>query len=201
MQKHKVVNVEVFDDSDAARQPNLRVLTTEARPSDYRIHQHIHGSYHFDMGDEYVLLEPDPRDDQTTTKLSLTEGSSTSCTLKIGPDRCLTAMNHIEYPIEAWRLAESGTVELSVTVAADGRVTAEGVVAPETASEALRDAARESAASWRFERAQSAQILDVTYRFQLVGAPDFLPHDKVEYHLPNEIVITANPPRGPGPTM
>lgn len=195
--RREEVVVSIFDDSKAAAIKNLRVSTAEARKEDYEIYQHEHASYIFRRsGESYLVLEPDPRNETTFTRISLEESQPISCRIAIGRNRCLMIAGHLEYPTEAWRKLNIGDIEIEVTVLKTGLVVAaqpgQGNV---SIDQSLRDAAMNDVQSWRFEPGAADELIKVTYSFQLRGSPDTYPRSSVKYDLPNRVLVSANPPR------
>jgi hypothetical protein len=69
----------------------------------------MHAAYTYDAksGEDFVTLYPDPMRKDLATKINISSGMPNyRCTLQVS-DRCLVALDHIEYPREAkkqWRV-------------------------------------------------------------------------------------------------
>jgi TonB family protein len=192
----RVAFFNIFDDQyPATQRPEI---PSEAKPKDLEIYQHEHASIYWsrETGERYLTLQPDIWNEETHTKLQLPLLQSSNCSVQIGQNRCLVIIaRHLRYPEQSWRRAETGSVEVAITVGADGVVTQAAIVDGQSASESLCAAALADARNWRFEPGSGPENLKVAYSFQLSGAPDNYIRDKVQYDLPNQVVVTANPSR------
>jgi TonB family protein len=189
--------VSIFDDSRAAALENLRAATVEARKEDYEIYQHQHASYIFKRRREsYLVLEPDPRNETTFTRMPTEAAQTLSCRIAIGRCRCLMIAGHLEYPMAAWRNSIAGDIEIDVKVSKTGLVAA---AQPREQSVSidplLRDAAMNDVQSWQFEPGATDESINVTYSFRLRGSSDTYARSSVKYDLPNRVLVVANPPR------
>jgi len=192
MQRNEVF-ISIFDDHQAATQ--RPAIGIEAGPRDYEIDQHEHAAYVFKKasGENYLLLEPDARNENTHSKIELGTNQPSDCVLHIAQNRCLMIIGtHLRYPEMAWRNSETGSVAIEATVGKDGAVIASAAVGGGSVGELLQNAALTDARSWRFEPGPSVAELRITYVFQITGFIESYPVEAVQYFLPDRVIVAAN---------
>jgi hypothetical protein len=126
------------------------------------------------------------------TVIDLTRKKLPECRLSVA-NRCVLQAEEPEYPSAAYDKRQSGSVMLTGVITSDGRIPLVSVAqvnVPQGAGE-LVEASKRNLMSWRFE-AKAAEIgFRITYRYAI--GPVFPKGIRVEFRLPDEVLVQANP--------
>jgi len=151
-----------------------------------------HAYYRFDAGYhvEFLYIEPfGNRNHMFDTRIDLPVTASPSCTLEVDK-RCLLALENIQYPWDALKAKESGTVNLEAVIARDGRV--KGVRPSGQTRNDLVNFTLSNLRTWRFERAKRETPFRITYSYVLEtsGNPG---ETGLSFDLPQTVEVRARP--------
>ena len=137
------------------------------------------------------------RGEPYNTRIDLPAAASAHCRFQIN-DRCLLALEEIEYPVQALKAKASGTVTLTGTVARDGKMTRIQVAEANSGSAEWKDLfvreAVNNLKTWRLEAAEHKDSVRIKYTYSMDSS---LPHGgqvDVDLALPSEVRIRGRTP-------
>ena len=167
-----------------------------------------HAIYSFDRTkhEEYIALEPLGTGSTTismpdlSTTLALPVTTLPRCSLEVA-NRCLLALSHIDYPLNALKANVSGNIMLQGVIGRDGALKNTGVAATESDPERLLvNAALKNLRTWRFETATEEHPIRIVYSYsiELSGRPGEI---GVRFELPYKVEIRGSPPTMNGPML
>jgi TonB family protein len=157
----------------------------------------LHAIYTFDAANHSELLNIIPQgyksDPSLSTTIAVPIVTTPRCRLQI-QDRCLMALSEdIIYPEEAIRAKVWGSVALKGNITSAGTVTAvqviEAHVERDQGTALLTDAACRNLRAWKFDSGQRDTSFRITYSYVFEAAPSAGGAPKVEWSLPNQIII------------
>jgi TonB family protein len=157
----------------------------------------LHAIYTFDAANQLEVLNIIPQgyksDPSLTTTIVLPIGTTPRCRLQI-QGRCLMAvLEDITYPDEAMKAKLSGSVALKGNITSAGGVTAVQVtethVEQDQRMALLVEAACRNLRAWKFDSGQRDTSFQITYSYVLDAAQSVGGAPKVEWSLPNQIII------------
>lgn len=120
------------------------------------------------------------------------------CHLEIN-ERCLMALDKIEYPPLALQAKASGTINVSGTIGSDGKIrrirVLEANVKPEASTSLLASAAAKNFATWRLEPREDRDKIRVLYTYSIVEPENSADQLGTEFKLPKEVVVRGRAPK------
>ncbi len=159
--------------------------------------KHLHALYIFDADKHVEYLEILPLGYRTgasfQTRIDLPVATTPHCRFEIN-DRCVFAMNRMDYPPNAVNDAVSGTIVVTGTISRNGRIKhaeiAEASANPPEKGELLTRAVLQNIKTCRPEKASREDSFRMTYLYT-IDSP--WPPDAIDVELvsPNEITITT----------
>jgi TonB family protein len=194
----KKVLIFIFSTDVAAKRYDKPLTgdSTQTRPN-WAAQNHAIYSLDADKGEEYLEIQPlgtgpsavSSSDVHTRIKLPVT--SPPACNLEVA-DRCLLALNAVNYPWDALKANISGTVTLEGVIARDGVVKQVRIVSrevhPSDSPARLVNAAVQNLKTWRFEAASHPDSIRITYAY-LIESSGVPGHVSVQFELPREVEI------------
>jgi TonB family protein len=156
-------------------------------------------SYHADKREEYILIKPlgSHKEGPYDTRIILPPAATPHCRFEIY-DRCLLALEDIEYPVEPLKAKASGMVTLAGTVARDGKMTRIQVAKANTSSAEWKDLfvreAVNNLKTWRLEAAEHKDSVRITYTYSMDSSLRYPGQVQVDLALPNEVRIRGRTP-------
>lgn len=178
----KTITVLVFTSVDAAA--NYRVSQSDDAPDrnaekakrrDYHwVRRQLHAMYSFnaDRGDDFIAIKPLGNDEPLPydTSLPLPLTGTSHCRYEIN-NRCIVVVDDLRYPLDAYQDGVTGSVTLTGSVGADGKVThirvAEEPKVPAAYVRGFVEHATTHLRSWRVERFDRTDAVRVTYSFTI----------------------------------
>jgi hypothetical protein len=194
------VHVFLFSSNEAAI--GYVPLESDVPPEIQEYKFKFHGSYEFNeqTHEESVHISPDGEhhdaDVEVMTTIVLPVTGTPVCKLQIG-GRCLLEFQHIYYPAAYGEAGPTGQVTLTATIRPDGTVWGLAVTDekanPPAKRSFLADFAKKNLSTWRFEPGEKDEPVRITYRFEVSDIP--VPGgQRVEFHLPSEVLVRNNRP-------
>ncbi len=205
-QARSKTDVLIFSSHDAAAHYSVvQIENDPANPKAARLQSHhwqvsqLHGIYSFTAnGPEYLDIKPwgSDADQPYDTRISLPATAPVHCRLEIS-GRCVLALSDIVYPRAPYDAKASGTVTLSGSITARGGVgnvrVEDSKSSPSNLTEPFIREAVENLKTWRFEAAPRPATFRISYEY-LVDPSLGYGHSRVEFALPERVMIRTNPP-------
>ncbi len=199
--KWKSSGILIFDSEKAAKYfqvpGNFQMPGWEDDTETAEWAKHLHALYVFDAEKHEEYLEILPLGYRTgtsfQTRIDLPVATTPHCRFEIN-DRCVFAMDRMDYPINALNDAVSGIITVTGTISRNGRIKheeiAEASANPPEKGELLTKAVRKNIKTCRLEKSAREDTFRMTYLYT-IDSP--LPPDAVdvEFVSPNEITITT----------
>jgi Gram-negative bacterial TonB protein C-terminal len=167
----------------------------EGSPSSTKAARQLHAIYTFNAGKHEQYLDILPFGFETSksyyTRIELPPVAIPHCHLELG-NRCLIALAPIAYPRQALKVRAEGTITLTGTITAGGRIgeirVEKNDVLPEANQQILADQATQNLATWQLEPAQHQDAMKIVYSFKIDPSGT-----GVQFELPTKILIRGDP--------
>jgi hypothetical protein len=199
--KWKSSGILIFDSEKAAKYflvpGNFQVPGWEDDTETAEWAKHLHALYIFDADkhEEYLEILPLGYGTGTSfhTRIDLPVARIPHCRFEIN-ERCVFAMDRMDYPINALNDAVSGTIVVTGTISRDGKIRhaeiAEASAKPSEKGKLLTKAVLKNIKTCRLEKAERQDSFRMTYLYTIASP---LPPDTVDVELvsPSQITITT----------
>jgi TonB family protein len=192
----KKIGVSIFSSYDAAK--HYRLVQGDFVGKRPNWGAEMHGDYFYDADKhvEYVEILPLGAHSPFATRIDLPSSRAPQCQLQIG-DRCLLATGALQYPGDAVKSGNSGTVTLTGTIARDGKLTGVRVAVASLSlvkdGGLLESAAVQDLKSWRFEPTTHEEPVRITYTYEISPPDTGREKPTIEFDLPHRVIIRAKP--------
>jgi hypothetical protein len=203
------ITILIFSSADAAKYympgPPIGDYGPPANAEQARIRKatwsadQLHALYSYDAGkrEEYVVLKPRGfhSDQPEDTRIPLPVIGILHCRLEVA-GRCLLALDQVVYADGAYETKIAASRTLAATVTRDGEVTGiqvaddSGALSPPT--DLFARAAANNLKTWILEPSPRQNTFRITYSF-VIDSSLQRGQSLVQYALPNQITVRANP--------
>jgi hypothetical protein len=195
----KSVAILVFNSHDAAMYFQLSAV--EDLPGRSMWVKQLHVAYFLDADkhEEYLKIMPRGFEGESSydTRIDWPLQSKLRCRFELN-ERCLLALDGIDYPDEARRATISGAITLTGTITRAGEMSAirviEASTEPAERKDVLVNEAVRNLKTWHLEAARHKDSIRITYSYVIESSLSDHRQVEVKLALPNHVTIRGSAP-------